>query len=486
MYHAPSKRKKRTQLAFIYFLMVLSVISIVVVLILITQGYRFNHFDGKLEQGGLVQFNSRPTGATVSVDGMALANRTASKITLSAGPHEVMISREGYTTWKKTVNVKPGSVLWLNYAQLLPVAPKVSTGATYTGVVTPLVAPNHKKLALFESSSQPVISMTTINTDKPETKKITIPAGVYTVPGEGATSDFSLMMWDANNRYLIVKHVYGDKTEYLSVDTDDLSHSRNITTSLGVDIANVRYSMANSGMAYILTMSHELRRADLEQSTITGPLVSNVAEFSMPDRDTVVYTTLADEKGARSVGYLTSGLSTAKQLKSFADISTAPLHISTGIYYSQRYVVISHGDTVDIYRGNLPSSDTKASIELKDVASYQIPGGADYLGLSPSENRFVYAAKGTKITTYDLELLHSSVVTLSTPLDREPEWMDGYHLINTGDGRGSFYDFDGTNAQVFAQTLVKQPAFMADGNTYLYYFAQTGLEIKLQRIRMIE
>ena len=147
MYHAPSKRKKRTQLAFIYFLMVLSVVSIVVVLILITQGYRFNHFDGKLEQGGLVQFNSRPTGATVSVDGMALANRTASKITLSAGPHEVMISREGYTTWKKTVNVKPGSVLWLNYAQLLPVAPKVSTGATYTGVVTPLVAPNHKKLA---------------------------------------------------------------------------------------------------------------------------------------------------------------------------------------------------------------------------------------------------------------------------------------------------------------------------------------------------
>lgn len=67
--------------------MVLSVISIVVVLILITQGYRFNHFDGKLEQGGLVQFNSRPTGATVSVDGMALANRTASKITLSTGPH---------------------------------------------------------------------------------------------------------------------------------------------------------------------------------------------------------------------------------------------------------------------------------------------------------------------------------------------------------------------------------------------------------------
>ena len=78
------------------------------------------------------------------------------------------------------------------------------------------------------------------------------------------------------------------------------------------------------------------------------------------------------------------------------------------------------------------------------------------------------------------------MVTLSTPLDREPEWMDGYHLINTSDGRGSFYDFDGINAQVFAQNIVKQPAFMADGNTYLYYFTQVGLEIKLQRIRMIE
>jgi flagellar basal body-associated protein FliL len=81
MYHTPSKRRKRVQLTFIYMLMVLSIVSIVFVLILVVQGYRYNSYDGKVEQGGLVQFDSRPSGATVSVDDITLSARTASHST---------------------------------------------------------------------------------------------------------------------------------------------------------------------------------------------------------------------------------------------------------------------------------------------------------------------------------------------------------------------------------------------------------------------
>ena len=49
MYKAPSKRKKRTQLFFIYSLMITSVVAIVAILVLILLGYRFNRFDGKVE-----------------------------------------------------------------------------------------------------------------------------------------------------------------------------------------------------------------------------------------------------------------------------------------------------------------------------------------------------------------------------------------------------------------------------------------------------
>ena len=111
MYHTPTKRRKRVQLTFIYMLMVLSIVSIVFVLILVVQGYRYNSYDGKVEQGGLVQFDSRPSGATVSVDDITLSARTASKITLSSGRHTVKMTRDGYSTWQKNVSVTPGGVL---------------------------------------------------------------------------------------------------------------------------------------------------------------------------------------------------------------------------------------------------------------------------------------------------------------------------------------------------------------------------------------
>ena len=109
-----NKRRLRLQLTFVYGIMILAVVAIVAVLVLVVQGYRFNRYDGKLEQGGLVQFDSQPSGATVSADNSVLANKTASKIVLSAGNHTVTIGKDGYSTWKKDVVVKPGTVLWLN------------------------------------------------------------------------------------------------------------------------------------------------------------------------------------------------------------------------------------------------------------------------------------------------------------------------------------------------------------------------------------
>lgn len=485
MYKYQNRRRKRAQLALIYGLMVIAVLSIVAVLFLIIQGYRFNRYDGKIEQGGLVQFNSRPTGASVSVDGMVLSAQTASRITLTSGTHDITMTRDGYTTWKKTVDVKAGSVLWLNYAQLIPTAPTISTAATLRGSVTPLTTPNYKELALVEVATEPNITLVTLDTDSPRTTRLEIPATAYTAPAEGESSEFSLMSWDKSGRYLLVKHVVGAKTEYLSVDTDDAARSRDLSTSLGVEIADVKYSYADSATAYILTSSHELRRADLNQTTISGPLATNVAEFAMTDQTTMTFSTLPDEAGARTVGYVSAGQTVAKQIQKFDDIGTTPLHIATGTYYGDRYVAIAHGNTADIYTGSLPSSDSTAALSLKKYANFSIDGGAEHLGFSPDQYRFVYASNGATVMTYDLELKKSARVTLQAPLDGDVVWMDGYHIISTAGGNGYYYDFDGTNGQLFASGTLAQPATLASGEKYIYYFVQADGGVKLQRLRTV-
>ncbi len=100
MYRQPPKQKIIIQRAIIYALMTISVIGLVVVLVFVMLGYQFDSSEGKIEQGGLVQFDSRPAGATVSIDGTVFGTRTASKTTMKAGHHDIEMKLKGYEAWR--------------------------------------------------------------------------------------------------------------------------------------------------------------------------------------------------------------------------------------------------------------------------------------------------------------------------------------------------------------------------------------------------
>src|ERR1700740_1025714 len=94
-----SKRRKPLVRTAVYSFMTLTVIVIVSLLMLVVLGYSFNQKDGKLEQGGLLQFESIPQGATVTLDEMKLGPQTNTKSTVDTGDHSVSFDRNGYRTW---------------------------------------------------------------------------------------------------------------------------------------------------------------------------------------------------------------------------------------------------------------------------------------------------------------------------------------------------------------------------------------------------
>ena len=101
MYDPTEKRRQRIKLTFTYAVMVLITLSLVVVAVFFAQGYRYNGYDGKIEQGGMIQFDSAPNGANIQLDAVKLANRTATRITATSGEHTITISRDGYASHKK-------------------------------------------------------------------------------------------------------------------------------------------------------------------------------------------------------------------------------------------------------------------------------------------------------------------------------------------------------------------------------------------------
>lgn len=481
MHRKRSNKRQRIQLTFVYTLMVLAVVSIVAILVLVIQGYRYNRFDGTLEQGGLVQFNSRPTGATVSVDSVTLANKTASKVTLTAGGHTVSMSREGYSSWKKDVKVRPGTVLWLDYALLFPNSPVVDTAAQYTTVSSALPSPNQKRMAVIAAADTAEVLLTALNDTKPETVKVPIPAAAFTAVADGAEQSFTLQSWDKESNLLLIKHTHGGKAEYLSLDVRD-GKARNVSTELGLDIDKIMYSRGDSDVLYVLTTAHELRRVNLSAATVSGPLASNVADVTINEEKIIMYTTLPDADGKRSVGYVSSGSNIAKVIASYSG-EAGVVHTATGNYYGDHYLVTLQGTSLKIVKGDFPASDSTAAPKLVQVASLTVANGADYVGFSPNANRMVYAGKGSQIVTYDLELRSHALTTLQDPLTRGVQWLDDYHLLAVGKN-GYYYDFDGTNSQLFASNTLEQPATLSDNDKYIYYFASSEKGTILQRAKL--
>ena len=81
--------------AALYTFMSTAVVVLVTVLVFIMLGYQFNRKDGRIEQGGLVQLGSRPSGAKISIDGNETSMTTSNKATLTRGKHTIEFSRDG-------------------------------------------------------------------------------------------------------------------------------------------------------------------------------------------------------------------------------------------------------------------------------------------------------------------------------------------------------------------------------------------------------
>ena len=486
MYKATSKRKKRAQLAFIYTLMSVSIVSIVAILVLIMLGYRFNRFDGRVEQGGLVQFDSRPSGATVNVDGATLANKTASKITLTTGHHTVTISRDGYNDWQKDVEVKAGSVLWLNYALLFPKQPATSTISDLPAVSSVLASPDRKYVALVSAPADPNITVIPVNDDAPQIAKVAIAPATFTAPDADKPQSFALMAWDKDSRHGIVKHTYNDgKTEYLWIDLRGQDAQRNITTSLGVDIAYGEFSLDDSNIMYVLTTNHELRRINIPNGTLSGPLVANVASFTQADRSTVTFTTLPDQTQRRSVGYLTNGSSVPRIMRSTTDPESVPFSMSIAKYYGDQFMVFLKGQSVEIMKGDISASESNTLPSLASIAKFDTAAPVSSLVFSPYDKRFVAAEYAGGVAVYDLELGKLSTASFATAQTRPLDWLSPYHFATTAGGTYMYYDFDGTNGQTVAIHALDLPVTLSENGKYSYHFAAgEGTAVKVIRTKM--
>lgn len=488
MYSPPVPGKKQTikQVA-VYALMTLSVIVVVSILILIMLGYRLDRKTGTLEQGGLVQLDSTPSGANLMINGTRLGATTGTKTTLAPGQHMVSMSRSGYTPWQKTVEVKSGTILWLNYARLLPLDRPVENVATLPGVTSSIPSPNRQRYVMTTEKASPSILLVNINTDTPEVETLTIPETSYTKSINPETESFTLTSWDPSNRYVLLEHIYDDKSEWLVVDVENIAETKNITDIFDIAITQPQFSREDTNVLFAL-INGDVRRIDIRDSTISAPLVRNVAEFSFYDQSVLIYVTnVSEETKSRTVGYKQKNASEPRVIRNYSDDGTIPLRLALGKYYNQTYVGIAYGTTVDILSGSLPRSDSEDPLTLTAVATMSTPEPISFLS-NRTDGRFFVAQHENSYSVYDLELQKATTTTLrgEASQTKEIRWIDGYNAWSSLDGVLRFYEFDGANQNDIMPIVSGQNPALSPNDRFLYApTIDDAGEYHLSRVRLI-
>lgn len=485
MYHPPSKRKQLLQRTLTYGFMTLAVIALLVVLVFVMLGYRFNAADGHIEQGGLVQFDTEPNGATVTVDGRQLSTRTPSKLTATTGHHFITMERKGYDTWQKAVKVTPGGVLWLNYARLVPSELKPVPVADFKEVSDALASPDMKKMAIKQAAGTAQLTVADLTREDARTETLALPENSYTRPENAKSQKFTLEKWHKNSRYLLVKHSFDGQKEWLVVDTEDASRTKNISTLLDIDASRVAFHGSNGRIVYV-QVDNDVRKVDIDAETLSRPLVRDVAEFSVFDTSTLVYSTVRGKNGARSVGYYQDGADKPYVIRSYTDDGKTPLKIAVGKYFGEMYEAVAYGEKVEVLKGDLPKTDAAAK-RLKTVAEFAVPGGAKYLSVV-TDGRFVVAQKGASYTVHDLELKKTTTTELkgSGKVAGQLPWLDDYMVWSDRGGMLRLYEFDGANQHDIMKVTPGLSATLSPSGKYLYGFSKDkDGTYHLQRVRMI-
>jgi hypothetical protein len=478
-----SKRRQPLVRTAVYSFMTLCVVAIVTLLMFIVLGYSFNEHDGKIEQGGLLQFASTPTGADVTLDEMELGPATNSKATVSAGSHSVSYDRDGYRSWKKTISIEPGQIGWLSYARLIPKNIAPTSLRTFPVLTNALASPQYKYMVLHEAADKPSFVLANIEGDTVRYEELVLPAESYTVPAVGKSQSFTAELWSRDENAVLVKHTYNDnQVEWLLLNRDSPERSVNISASFGITPVKLQFAGTGSRLLFVQT-DDVVRRINLDDQTLSRPLATKVAHFTGYDDKTIVYASTADDKNLRHIGYAATDINVPVVLATYPN-DGQPLYADMSNYFSKKYLATVHGTQMTVTAGSLPTLTDKGS--MKSFAKQTIPAGTTDVAMSRN-HRFAVAQLPDGYATYDIELKKYDRTTWATQptIQRPLEWLDDYMFWSDAGGILRFYEFDGANQQNIMPVTEGFSAGVSSNDKYVYGVLKTDKGFEFKRARLI-
>lgn len=472
-----SKRKKIALRFFSYGVMTLATVIFSFICILLILGYQFDLQKGTVEQGGLIQFRSFPSSATIRLDERTLSFKTPGKENVPVGAHSVVMSKSGYHDWLKSFPIKAGELRWLNYGRLIPTTIQTQPIRSFDALTASLPSPNRDWFALQASTAEPSLTIADIqDRDNVTFEQLPIPESVRALPADNAPSTFTLKEWDFGARYILVQRNYADQVEFIRLDRTNAGNARNITTQFKLPISDIHFS-GTSGNVFYGLVAGDIRKFDLQAGTISEPLATNVNQFMLYKSDVIAYSATREDKF--TAGVIIDNKATV--VKSYD--TTTPLHVDISEYFDNYYLAIARGEKTEVIKDPVDYAGAKR----KPFATTTLAEGATWVKFS-SSGRFVVTGNGNHYVTRDLETAETFTTALSgtsQDLNRPLQWLDDYYLVSDAESSVRIAEFDGTNQHIIAPSAPGYKVTLSDDGEYLYSIVKKETGYTLQASRLV-
>ena len=462
------RQKKRQSLRIIIseVIMVLTVIITVTILAFIVSGYWINS-DFEVERQGMLQISSMPSGANVEIDGdTSWLQRTNTSKVLASGEHKIVLTKDGYDSWSKTINVKEGLLYRLHYPRLFLAKRTTEHMMPVTGDIMATISPDHSKMLLINNTTK--WSYLNLNSDKLEPKTLDISKAFSSVSlAESSstglfTGEIIKADWDKDADHILFKVRQGDKIEWVLINLRDIAKSVNLTKEFSADFSSVEI-LDNSANNLLAVRDNNLHKIDVSGKQISSVLVEDIINYDHFENEVVFTakntTNVVDQPSdaAYYIGYFKLGDDKTTKLETLA----TPAKVVLSRFYDKKYITVLDGD--------------KLSVHLKDdyskTTNYELTFSPDQMVVG-HEGEFILMSTDNNLATLDME---AELVREWTIENSHFGWLDSDMLYTVSDGELIVYDFDGYNRRVITKnTSAHFPVAITD-NKWLYYVSDDEL-----------
>jgi hypothetical protein len=471
----PKKRRAyHIRLIVGYFLVAIVIGLATVIIVYGANGWGINTKTGQIVQNGLFFADSKPGGAEIYLNGKDQNTTTSARLILPAGNYALTLKKAGYRDWSRSFTLAEESIARYVYPFLFPVKPVSATLKTYDappGLISQ--SPDHKWLLIEQNNptlTSPVFDeydTSTLDQSTPAATQVSVPAGIFT--DYSNLSKLTEVEWSTDNVHLLLKHEYSSGNEYILLDRAHPDQSVNVNRLLGIAPSQVSLRDKKTDQLYIYDQAQQsLQLADVGAKTIAPAFLKHVLAYKPYGKDLITYITDTGEPAGTVAAKIWDNGQTYK-LNEFSAGQTYLIDFAQfqGHFY---YTVGSDtADRINIYKDPLNGLKNPAvGKALPTVALHDV--GATKLKFSDN-TRFIGAENRQNFAVYDLETQTSYQYPLASVLSGDMAWMDGHRFIGQSGGNIFVMDYDGTNQQVIAPTLLSQGGFFSNDYNHLLTLA---------------